>query len=608
MASTRDHSHREDAPLSAKGQAAADHCEKKEDPLDSVHENCVERWTGYGMLKRVYILVGWRFMVYMFVNYFFLKGMSYGSGFGILEKGIIPYYNEILQASGSDLNLASGTISPLAYSVKPLMAIVVDLFPIWGYHKRFYVVIVAVIAVICNLLLATLPADKSWAPYALPLAFLFAMPVFECALTDLLCEATYARIMRENPKASADIPTYAFTIVNIGALVAPQLVGHLADTVGPKAVFFVAAAIGAPIIIPALLGWQPEEKVDTAGTICWCGKPNYEMVKKNWRIFTFAGIVGACALINAIISAFVDNNIVTVVIAILLSIIVIGGSLAFLPKTIALVNVYGFLNVWFINLSGTVGQFSAFYQGTEECMPGDEAPHFSNSQYISNASLVNSLISLVAMWSVGVCMRHTKLRYVLWLTSLLMGLSALVDIVIIMRWNVGSIPDNVLFFLGQPSIQYAVYSINFLVSITLNAKLCPEGIETTVFGLMAASANFGGPISAVIANSLSNAFGLETECMATVASECNCNLGGGNGNFAAFIAINHIICPLILIPLTFLLLPDARLSDHILLDDEGRITEIKNHKQQDNNDDIDEDLKELGVVKVTDNEGAPKIN
>jgi len=215
----------------------------------------------------VYVLVGWRFMVYMAVNYLFLKGMSYGSGFGILEKGIIPYYNDVLHASGAQLNLAAGTISPLAYSLKPLMALGIDTFPIWGYHKRYYVVITAVLAVICNLLLALLPADASWGDAAMALAFLFAVPVFECALTDLICEGVYAAVMRDNPESSADLPTFANTIINIGALIAPQLVGHLADTKGPKYVFFIGAALGAPIIIPALLGWQPEEKVDQKGSL-----------------------------------------------------------------------------------------------------------------------------------------------------------------------------------------------------------------------------------------------------------------------------------------------------------------------------------------------------
>jgi MFS family permease len=254
----------------------------------------------------LHALIG--FMVYMFINYLFLKGMSFGSGFGILEKGIIPYYNDVLHASGAQLNLAAGTISPLAYSVKPLMALLVDTFPIWGYHKRYYVVITACLAVICNLLLALLPADASWADASLALAFLFAVPVFECALTDLICEGVYARVMRENPDSSADIPTYANTIVNLGGLIAPQLVGHLADTKGPKFVFFIGAVFGAPIVIPALLGWQPEKKVPQKGTFCWCGKPAYDSLKANWRIMLCGFIIGMLALAQAIISAIIGDE------------------------------------------------------------------------------------------------------------------------------------------------------------------------------------------------------------------------------------------------------------------------------------------------------------
>merc|ERR1719326_1517101 len=275
-----------------------------------------------------------------------------------------------------------------------------------------------------------------------------------------------------------------------------------------------------------------------------------------------------------------DEGLGNTIVGVIFAVIVIVASILLLPRTIALYNIYSFFNVWWINLYGTVGQFAAFYQGSEACMPGDEAPHFSNVQYISNASLVNSLLSLISMWAAGVCFRNMRLRTLLWFTSFLVAISAIVDICVVMRWNLGSIPDNVLFFMGTPSTQFAAYSINFLVSTTLTAKLCPEGVETTVYGLLAATSNFGGPISAVIANGLSKAFNLETDCFADDAADCNCNLGGGNSNFAWFIAINHIFFPLLLIPLTFFLVPAARMSDQVLTDDEGRITEIRNVKQQ----------------------------
>jgi len=304
--------------------------------------------------------------------------------------------------------------------VKPLMALLVDTFPIWGYHKRYYVVITACLAVICNLLLALLPADASWADASLALAFLFAVPVFECALTDLICEGVYARVMRENPDSSADIPTYANTILNIGGLIAPQLVGHLADTKGPKFVFFIGAVFGAPIVIPALLGWQPEKKVPQKGTFCWCGKPAYDSLKANWRIMLCGFIIGMLALAQAIISAIIgDEGLGNTIVGVIFAVIVIVASILLLPRTIALYNIYSFFNVWWMNLFGTVGQFAAFYQGSEACMPGDEAPHFSNVQYISNASLVNSLLSLISMWAAGVCFRNMRLRTLLWFTSFL---------------------------------------------------------------------------------------------------------------------------------------------------------------------------------------------
>eukprot|EP01043_Picozoa_sp_COSAG02_P085844 COSAG02_NODE_23417_length_719_cov_1.320968_1_plen_81_part_01 len=69
------------------------------------------------------------------------------------------------------------------------------------------------------------------------------------------------------------------------------------------------------------------------------------------------------------------------------------------------------------------------------------------------------------------------------------------DILMYQRWNrVVGIPDW-LFMLGKASITGTVYMMNFLPTTLLISKICPDGVETTTYAMLAGVSNFGQSVA-----------------------------------------------------------------------------------------------------------------
>lgn len=501
-------------------------------------------------------------MVYMFFAYFCVKGFLYQ----VVQVGLLPFFQDALGTSGSTYQVAN-VITFLPWAMKSLFAAISDTFPILGYHKRYYAVIASGLGSLAFALVAFLPVNQSWASAALPFAFLFFLAMCEPVVIDLLCEGTYARIMRDNPKSASDIITYVWILQGVAGIVAGCLVGPLADNVNSQVVFIICLPFALSVVIPALLGWMTEPKVDTS--VNCCGTIRMDKVKKNPKLFILAVAMAVSALVTSMTSAFLDsipNTIITIVIG------AVDVVLAFycLPLGMAKANTYLFMQmVLYVQIPGAL---QYFYTGSEVCMPGDQGPHFSFTYFITFVGIMQAVFQFLGTLVFQAVMRNWNFRHVLWSTILIYVVSSIFDIIMIMRWNLkAGISDDVMYLIGDAMINQVCYMMMFLPSSVLISKLCPDGVEATVYALLAGFSNYGQSVSMVIGDLLVNGFGLKTDCAAKIAADCDCNLGTDNDILAIVVAIGHFAMPLLCIPLTFILIPNLKMTDDFVLDERGRV-------------------------------------
>lgn len=90
--------------------------------------------------------------------------------------------------------------------------------------------------------------------------------------------------------------------------------------------------------------------------------------------------------------------------------------------------------------------------------------------------------------------------------------------------------------------------------MTLTSKLCPKGMEASVYALLASYQNLGGNIARCLGVALIELLQIKTD---------TCQFQ--QLPLAIFIA--HILLPLTVVPLVFFLIPDANMTDNLIEED-----------------------------------------
>lgn len=107
---------------------------------------------------------------------------------------------------------------------------------------------------------------------------------------------------------------------------------------------------------------------------------------------------------------------------------------------------------------------------------------------------------------------------------------------------------------GDAVIAPMIGMFSAMPGLVLTSKLVPKGLESTTYALLAGFQNFGGVVSSQIGIYATQFSGIETQ------EPCNFE------QLNMLVAICHCILPLLAVPLTFCLIPDAKMTDSIIAD------------------------------------------
>ncbi|KNC82139.1 hypothetical protein SARC_05559 [Sphaeroforma arctica JP610] len=521
--------------------------------------------TSTAYVRRLNSTVGWRFVILMTSVYFGIKG-TLGTFVGV---GQLPYFKEHLKVSGSEYQ-AYRTAAMTPWAMKALMGAISDSIPIAGYFKRYYIVMASVVGTVAFLLLSTVQLSEGQEWIA---ALMFMMVHFEMALVDLLCEGAYAAIMSKFAFSGSDIVTWVWTMVHSGGLLAALVVGPLAKAGYIRGMFIICVPIAAQVAIPTLLGYLPEKRLPKNSRGPQIGK----MLKHKKILLLAIGM--AVAAMGLGICNMIAYEPLTLVYALTSSTLMVVASFSVMPRNLALSNLFLFLlAASYINLGGALDYF---YLADKECNPG--GPQFDDVYYYTWSSIAQSVFGAVGVLFFQTFLSHWPFRRVFWVTVLLRGVAATVDIIIVNRWNlIIGISDKMMYMVGYNSLYQVIGMLEFMAAVVLTTKMCPKNIESTVYALLAGFQNFGSTVSSSIGVAMMNYFDIRTQI------PCDFT------HLTTLIVISHMVLPLMCIPLTFVLLPDAYMTD--TLNEHGEL--VRNHSnagdsielKSETNDDLDTDV------------------
>lgn len=435
-----------------------------------------------------------------------------------------------------------GTLANTPWALKAVIGLLSDTIPLFGYHKRLYMIFSSMLGTIAFLALGLLPINARGAPLA---GLFMLLGQLQLATVDLLCEGKYAEQMVANPQSGTDLVTWVWLLYTLGTFVGSAVAGPVADRWQARYVYLVCAPLAAQVIIPTALGWLPEQRLPARQRGVLVNK-----LKANLKLVKLTGVMTAGALAVGL-SALVPGPVVQSTVSVTVAVALCFLGHRWLPRTLARANLYMFLSATFyVNLTGSTDYF---YTASPQCLPN--GPNFSYTFFVTYGSLVGSAASAMGVAVFQVFLSRGKLRRAFLTTTLIKLSASLFDIFIVKRLNLrAEIPDKVAFLFGDAIIYQLAVLMDFMPAAVLISKLCPKGLEASIYAILASYQNLGQNCARSIGVALSSAMGIRTTvpCDFTRLSEA--------------IFIGHVLMPLLIVPLLFVLIPDASVTDDLQTD------------------------------------------
>ncbi|CAE8627770.1 unnamed protein product [Polarella glacialis] len=454
-----------------------------------------------------------------------------------------------LGVSGVNFQLAQVVLST-PWATKSWIGVLSDCCPIGRYHKRGYLLLSSILGVSGIVGLLLLPGWHPSPTTGCWLAAVFFLLInLQIATFDLLSEGKYAEIMRKTRGVGSEVLSLVWSCVSLGYLVGAVLVFVVVDRHG-------AAPLLAFSLMPMLLvawlaarGDLPEQPARSREAL------KMKMLSQP-RLLMLAVVMAAGSVIVSLSAALAPARL-RLVITISVSLGMNVCCFLALPRTLAMSNCYLFLaSAAYVDLSGPLAYY---YTAQPNCVP--DGPHFSYGYYIAVGQFVGAISGgLGSVLFQG--MRSWTFQQAFCLTTLVQVTASIFDIVIVNRWNLRvGISDQAIYLFGDAACQSLGFMLMMLPETLLISRLCPKGVEATVFAILAGFTNFGAGVSRVIGAWLAEELGIHSSGAARGphGAEASCD-------FSALpwaLVLCHMLLPLLVLPLTWWMVPCVRMDDEL---------------------------------------------
>ncbi|KPI83162.1 biopterin transporter putative (BT1) [Leptomonas seymouri] len=283
---------------------------------------------------------------------------------------------------------------------------------------------------------------------------------------------------------------------------------------------------------------------------CLCGvfEFNYDVLMRQWKMAFFCLILTLCVIANAVVN-IVGTRWNVMYCAISVFVVLCTSCFFTLPMAIAKAVVFMYLNtILYLNLPGVL---NTFYVARPDCLP--DGPHFSYTFYNCMNGVLGNVASIVGTAVFTHLCPKRSYRFVMSLSSILLPLASMFDLIILKRWNLAiGIPDHAMYIFGDAIIYEVVDMMLNMPMMMLMCRIAPRGSESMVFALLASIYHLGSSTSSAIGYLL-------MDTIWPVVTRGNCDYS----NAPWLVIAGHIVAPLFICPFACLLLPGSRICDNI---------------------------------------------
>ncbi len=344
---------------------------------------------------------------------------------GIARLAVSFFLKDSLGLSPAQVSALLG-IAALPWIVKPLFGLFSDSLPLWGYHRRSYLILAGLLGCCGWLALATLVRDSATATLVMVLCSL------SVAVGDVIVDALVVeRARHESTAAMGSLQSLCWGASAVGSILTAYLSGLLLLYLTPNQVFLLTA--GFPLLTCGSALLISDRKSSGDGAIAL--KPHLRQLRQ-----------------------------------------------ALSQKSILLPTLFLFL--W----QATPSADSAFF-------------FFSTNElgftpeFLGQVRMVGSIASLVGIWLFQRFLKDVPFRVIFGWGTVLSSLLGLSVLLLVTHTNRALGIDDHWFSLGDRLVLTVMSQIAYMPVLVLAARLCPPGIEATLFALLMSVSNGAGLVS-----------------------------------------------------------------------------------------------------------------
>ncbi|KAE8992604.1 hypothetical protein PR003_g21101 [Phytophthora rubi] len=350
----------------------------------------------------------------------------------LCSLGTSYYLNETLALAPAQSESLRATAA-IPWIIKPLYGMLSDSVPIWGTRRKSYLLIFSAVSAAAYFALSTpgLVTTYEGALVALVVASL------GIAFCDVVIDGKVVEAARsEREDMAGNLQTLSWISLSVGSVLGSMVSGYALNTFGPLGVFFLSAV--GPLCVVLISVKMPEETYVPQGDLGFL-----QTVQDQCRALASVVVDPICW--RPMLWIFLSNALPPSV-----------GEAMFSFKTAEL----GFSKS-FLGFISTVGSFTL----------------------LGTTALYNAYF------------RDMPFRRMFFRIQLASACVSFAEFVLVSRLNLALGIDDRFFIFGDEILSDVVARLKHMPSLVLCAKICPPGIEGTMFALLMSIYNFSWSVA-----------------------------------------------------------------------------------------------------------------
>ncbi|XP_022762083.1 folate-biopterin transporter 1, chloroplastic-like [Durio zibethinus] len=385
---------------------------------------------------------------------------------GLSRLAVSFYLKDDLHLDPAETAVISG-FSALPWLVKPLYGFISDSIPLFGYRRRSYLVLSGLLGALSWSLMATFVDSKYGA------AFCILLGSLSVAFSDVVVDSMVVERARgESQSMSGSLQSLCWGSSAFGGIVSSYFSGSLVDAYGVRFVFGVTSLL--PLITSVVAVLVKEQPV--------LGPARVQSILLGNPSFLESSRESIIQLWNAV-----------------------RQSNVFLPTV--------FIFLW----QATPQSDSAMFYFTTNKLG-------FTPEFLGRVKLVTSVASLVGVGLYNGFLKNVPLRKIFLATTITGTALGMTQVFLVTGLNRQFGISDEWFAIGDSLILTVLGQASFMPVLVLAAKLCPEGMEATLFATLMSISNGGSVVGGLIGAGLTWVFGVtmdKFDNLATLIILCN---------------------------------------------------------------------------------------